>query len=76
MAVVATGGVIYLRVFRGWKLLDMMYVTRASLKQSVGHLSEGEQGVPHAQGGVMLDLRSLAGRDLAWQSYDNLHLTS
>ena len=28
VAVVAAGGVIYLRVFRGWKLLDMMYVTR------------------------------------------------
>jgi Protein of unknown function (DUF1664) len=39
---VAAGGVIYLRVFRGWRLVDMMYVTRASLKKSVGQLSEGE----------------------------------
>lgn len=38
---VAAGGVIYLRVFRGWRLVDMMYVTRASLKKSVGQLSEG-----------------------------------
>lgn len=39
---VAAGGVIYLRVFRGWRLVDMMYVTSASLKKSVGQLSEGE----------------------------------
>lgn len=41
LGVVAIGGVLYLRVFRGWKLGDMMYVTRASLDSSVGKLSEG-----------------------------------
>jgi hypothetical protein len=42
---VAAGGAIYLRVFRGWKLVDMMYVTRSSLKKSVGQLSDGLDGL-------------------------------
>lgn len=44
---VAAGGAIYLRVFRGWKLVDMMYVTRSSLKKSVGQLSDGESAKLH-----------------------------
>jgi len=44
---VAAGGAIYLRVFRGWKLVDMMYVTRSSLKKSVGQLSDGGSAKLH-----------------------------
>mmetsp|Transcript_19265 Transcript_19265/g.58167 ORF Transcript_19265/g.58167 Transcript_19265/m.58167 type:complete len:398 (-) Transcript_19265:313-1506(-) len=41
VAVAATGGMVYLRYFRGWRFADMMYVTRGSLKASIGHLSDG-----------------------------------
>lgn len=41
LSVVVIGGVTYLRIFRGWKLADLMYVTRASLDSSVGKLSDG-----------------------------------
>ncbi len=41
VGVAVAGGVVYLRFVRGWHLADMMYVTRSSLKSSVGQLSEG-----------------------------------
>ena len=40
-AVVAGVGVVYLRVFRGWRLTDMMYVTRSSLTKSLSSVSSG-----------------------------------
>ena len=41
VVIAAAGGVVYLRLIRGWRLADMMYVTRASLKSSVGQLHDG-----------------------------------
>lgn len=43
VAVASIGGVLYLRMVKGWKLGDMLYVTRAGLKQSVSHVTEGVQ---------------------------------
>ena len=43
LATVTGGGLLYLRVFKGWKLGDLMYVTKASLQQSVGAVSSGAQ---------------------------------
>lgn len=39
----ATGGVyVYLRYVKGWKLADMLYVTRSSLKKSISSVNEGK----------------------------------
>ena len=43
VAVGAAGGAAYLYLFRGWRLSDLMYVTRASLTKSVAHLTSGKQ---------------------------------
>ncbi len=41
IAVAVTGGVVYLRLVKGWKLTDMLYVTRAGLKKSLAQVTEG-----------------------------------
>lgn len=40
-AVVAGVGVVYLRLFRGWRFTDLMYVTRSSLTKSLSQVSSG-----------------------------------
>lgn len=39
--VAAGAGYIYLRVFRGWRLTDLMYVTRSSLSRSLSSVTAG-----------------------------------
>lgn len=58
VAVAATGGVVYLRYFRGWRFADMMYVTRGSLKASIGHLSDGAFPPPMHQRPHCLNARA------------------
>ena len=41
IAVAVTGGVVYLRLVKGWKLADMLYVTRSGLKKSIAQVTEG-----------------------------------
>ena len=33
---------VYMRVFRGWRLSDLMYVTRSSLTRSLSSVTAGE----------------------------------
>eukprot|EP00884_Botryococcus_braunii_P017000 jgi/Botrbrau1/3984/Bobra.0365s0056.1 len=42
---VAGAGVLYLRIWRGWKFTDMMYVTRSSLNSSLGRVTAGVEGL-------------------------------
>ena len=41
LAVVTGAGLLYVKVVRGWKLGDLMYVTKASLQHSIGAVSSG-----------------------------------
>lgn len=47
-AVVAGVGVVYLRLFRGWRFTDLMYVTRSSLTKSLSQVSSGVESVKSA----------------------------
>jgi hypothetical protein len=42
VAVVVAGSVVYLRFVRGWRLGDLMYVTRASLNRSLTQVTSGD----------------------------------
>jgi hypothetical protein len=39
--VAAGGAYVYLRVFKGWRLSDLMYVTRSSLSKSLSSVTAG-----------------------------------
>ncbi len=41
IAVAVTGGVVYFRLVKGWKIADMLYVTRSGLKKSIAQVTEG-----------------------------------
>ena len=45
---VGVGGAayVYLRLFRGWRLSDLMYVTRSSLTRSMSSVTAGEERRP------------------------------
>ena len=45
---VGVGGAayVYLRLFRGWRLSDLMYVTRSSLTRSMSSVTAGEERSP------------------------------
>lgn len=38
----AAAGFIYVRVWRGWNIGDLMYVTKASLQETVGLVTAGD----------------------------------
>ena len=44
--VAAGAGYIYLRIFRGWRLTDLMYVTRSSLSKSLSSVTSGRHSCP------------------------------
>ena len=54
LGAVAGAGLLYVRVWRGWRLSDLMIITRASLQQSVGAVTQGAcrsaQSPPAGQG--------------------------
>lgn len=37
----AGAGYVYLRIFKGWRLSDFMYVTRSSLSKSISSVTAG-----------------------------------
>jgi len=41
VAVAVAGGVVYFRLVKGWKIADMLYVTRSGLKKSIAQVTEG-----------------------------------
>ena len=45
---VGVGGVayVYLRIFKGWRLSDLMYVTRSSLSRSMSSVTAGRRPPP------------------------------
>ena len=45
---VGVGGAayVYMRLFRGWRLSDLMYVTRSSLTRSMSSVTAGEERRP------------------------------
>ena len=45
---VGVGGAayVYLRLFKGWRLSDLMYVTRSSLTRSMSSVTAGEKRRP------------------------------
>lgn len=42
----AGAGYVYLRMFRGWRLSDLMYVTRSSLVKSMSSVTAGASYLP------------------------------
>lgn len=46
---VGVGGAayVYLRLFKGWRLSDLMYVTRSSLTRSMSSVTAGEKRRPN-----------------------------
>lgn len=42
----AGAGYVYLRIFRGWRLSDLMYVTRSSLVKSMSSVTAGASYLP------------------------------
>ena len=41
LGIITASGILYVRVWKGWNLGDLMYVTKASLQQSVDVVTTG-----------------------------------